>query len=339
MKRALNLLWVLAVGAGCGAAGAVHLDRVEVRDGAVLVGRVEEVSGDTLALATDYAGVISVKLDHVQRLVLAPGRDLEIPAGLRVVYLPDDSLLPEEREGAAPHVFALGEPAFGGEPTAERPRWAFQGGANLTGRDGNTNRFDLAVTLEAKLERPEEDRTNLYGRYTYGRTPSQSTADEVVLGGRYTRYLTGRSGLFVREELERDRFEGIAIRSTTAAGLTHRFQFNPDLRLETRSGLSFRYEDFFADGSAEYPGLDLGLDVNWRFVRWSRFRGSYTFLPALDDFADFLFEQDSSFNLPLDASDRWELRLGVASQYNNQPDFGRVRLDHRYYLRLIGRWQ
>ena len=102
--------------------------------------------------------------------------------------------------------------------------------------------------------------------------------------------------------------------------------------------MSYRYEDYTADGSADFPGMDLGFDVTWQMVDWMRFKGSYTLVPSIRESDSFIFEQDSGFDLPLNESHFWKLRFGVSSQYNNQPDSGREKLDSRFYAELIASW-
>jgi hypothetical protein len=217
-------------------------------------------------------------------------------------------------------------------------KWKLEGGINLSGKSGNSERLDVALAGEAVLERPH-DRFNLYGKYLYGTNRGVRSADELILGGRYTSFFYERIGFFLRQEAEQDDFEGILLRSTTASGISYRLRKQEDLTIEARSGFSYRFESYRNDESEDFPGMDFGFDVNWQFVEWARFKGSYTYLPSVDNFSDFIIEQDSGFNLPLDNDKIWKLRFGVTSYYNNQPDKGREKLDMRYYARFIATWQ
>lgn len=310
-------------------------DRVEVRGGAVLLGHIESVGESELFLQTEYAGSVQVDLDMVEGLVLGSERELDLP----------------ERLSSAPApVTAPAAPAsVVAEPTApaDAPQpgllphwlhgWSLEGGMDLNGNTGNSERFNLNIFLEAELER-EYDRLKAYGRYAYGTNRGLRSANEIIGGARYANYVFDRFGFFLREEFEKDDFEGIYLRSTSAAGLTFEYTRENRLRLEARTGLSYRYENYTDDGAEDFPGMDFGLDVNWQFIQWARFKGTYSFLPSIRDFEDFIFEQDSGVNLPLNQSERWKLRFGISSQYNNQPDFGREKMDTRYYARLIASW-
>lgn len=311
-------------------------DRVDVLGGAVLVGQIEQIDGGFLHLNTDYAGAVRIELEKVERVTLAVQRDLSLPPDIPVFTGTHPNLVLPERIRTKDTAVKDKESTSVEEPL---PRgWTFEGGINLTGKQGNSERLDLALVLKAELER-EYDRINFYSRYSYGTNRGVRSSDELILGGRYTSFFFEKTGIFVRQETEQDDFEGIRLRNTSAAGITRRIRNVNDLRLEARAGFSYRYEDYVNDGSEDFPGMDLGLEVNWRFVEWARFRGTYTYLPSIRKLDDFIIEQDSGFNVPLDESEFWKLRFGVTSQYNNAPDHGREKLDLRYYARLIASWE
>jgi putative salt-induced outer membrane protein YdiY len=321
----------LSLAANLCADGATAPDRLELHGGAVLIGHIESVGHDTLRLQTDYAGTLTIDLEKIQRVAMGTPRELSLPAGLVAI----------KEEPAATAGQSVPSVPVDPVPTNPYPLlngWALDGGLNLSGKSGNSDRLDVTVTVEAELER-ESDRLNLYGKYAYGTNNGRRSVDEKIGGGRYTNYLYDELGVFVRQELEQDDFEGISVRSTSAAGLIYEFSNDKRLRLEARTGLSYRYEDYIDDGAADFPGMDLGLDVNWQFVKWARFKGTYSYLPSIRDEDDFIIEQDSGFNFPLDDKKFWKLRFGVSSQYNSKPDLGRNKLDTRYYARLIASWQ
>ena len=298
-------------------------DRLEVVGGAVLTGFIESVNEEGIHLVTEYAGVLKVDPDKVERVELGTVRETGLPAKLLA------GLEAEEGPGEVP------SPPT---PTENPSDWKLEIGVNLNGRQGNTDKVDIALRVEAEMER-RFDRVNLYGRYSYGTNNNITSTDELILGARYVNFLLNKTGIFVREEFEQDEFEGIKARSTTAAGLTYQFRNDELLRIEIRSGLSYRYEKYTGGGDEDFPGADLGFDLNWRFVEWALFKGSYTLLPSADSNGErFIFEQDSGFDLPLDNKEFWKLRLGLNSQYNSEVDPGRKNLDSRLYVRLSAAW-
>lgn len=332
MKRGSHLLagFFLLVHFLSDAETVVSADRLDMSGGAVLVGQIESVGREFLRFKTDYAGILSVRLESIERVTLARPLDVSLPDRIQVFEVGVDAAA----EKPPP---ARVEPR---EKPAPKPPldWLVKAGLNLTGKSGNSERFDFTVNIDAELER-RFDRIKLYGRYAYGTNRGVQSADEIIVGSRYTNFYYDGAGFFLRQEVEEDPFEGIAFRSTSAGGFSYQFENDEDLRIEARSGISYRYEDYTKDGSEDFPGMDIGLDIQWRFVRWARFKGSYTFLPSIDDFADYIFEQDSGINLPLNGEDFWKLRFGISTHYNNHPDGNREKLDTRYYARLIAAWK
>jgi hypothetical protein len=85
--------------------------------------------------------------------------------------------------------------------------------------------------------------------------------------------------------------------------------------------------------------MDLGVDVLWKFAKWGDFKGSYTILPSVEDAEAFILEQDSGVNMRLDYINKWSVRFGVWTKYNNQPAGKRDNTDIRYYVRLVSTWK
>lgn len=333
MKRSIAVICLLVPFLGVFGTDEGSLpDKLHIKGGAVIVGQITGTDEGSVMVRTDYAGIVHVDTTRINRVVLGKQRQLLLPGNIPVLMEPDLQKLetPKPRK-AAPAV----PPPVAQEELHE---WKLEAGINLAGKSGNAERFDVALAGEAELER-KHDRFNFYGKYLYGTNRGVRSTDEVILGGRYTSFFYEKIGFFFRQEAEQDDFEGILLRSTTASGVTYRIRKEEDLSIEARSGFSYRFEDYKDDGSESYPGMDFGFDVDWHFVEWARFKGSYTYLPSVDNFSDFIIEQDSGFNLPLDNDKVWKLRFGVTSHYNNQPDQGREKLDLRYYARFIATWQ
>lgn len=307
------------------ASGPSGPDQIQTRDGAILIGQVIEDDGAVIRLRTAYAGTLVIDRTEVVRVSIAGAKDTATAAAA--------SEAPREAEAVA-----AAKPAAPPKPEGRWDNWSIEAGLNLTGNRGNTEKFDLAVTTDIKMDR-EHDRLDIYGRYAYGTNKGAVSANEIILGSQYTNFFYDGVGIFFRGEVEHDDFEGLVYRSTSASGISWKIRDEERLRLETRSGLSYRYEDYKDDGYEDYPGMDFGLNLDWTFAEWARLKASYTFLPSVADFDDYILRQDTGLNFPLDYANFWELRIGITSKYNNQPDLGKEKLDHRYYARLIASWK
>jgi putative salt-induced outer membrane protein YdiY len=319
----LTLVFILATVALDGGEPSAP-DRIQTRDGAILIGLIEEDNGEIIRLSTAYAGILVI--DRAEVVGVSSAAQADSPAAGSAAG------------AASPAPAAAGaRPAAPPKPEGRWDNWTIDLGLNLTGNRGNTEKFDLALSADIKMDR-EYDRLNIYSRYAYGTNRGAVSANEIILGSQYTNFFFDGLGIFFRGELEHDDFEGLLYRSTSASGISWKIRDEEKLRVETRSGLSYRYEDYKDDGYEDYPGMDFGLDLDWTFAEWARLKASYTYLPSVADFEDYIIKQDTGLNFPLDYSNLWELRIGIASKYNNQPDLGKEKLDHRYYARLIASW-
>lgn len=222
---------------------------------------------------------------------------------------------------------------------SERRQWSFNVGLDISGSDGNTDEFGSSVMARAKLEGPD-DRLEFYGSYAYEQANDQRTKDEQKLGIDYTNFFTPKWGWYVRQELERDTFEGIDFRSTSGAGLNYRFIQEERLQLEGHAGASYRYESYTDAGVEDdsFPGLDMGFDLNWQFADWGKLVSSVNYIPSVNDFGDYLIEHESGIDIPLGTADYWTVRLGLSNDYNSRVGEGREKLDTEYFIRLMLSW-
>jgi hypothetical protein len=324
---------------------------VETNDGSVLYGTILELRPEHVVLQTAYAGRITIarkeiasiqsphsfnvrtadgavvsgpiRSDALGRLIVGSGRD-----GNRI---PLRNVHTVWRKGEKDPV----APSGGGAIDIPGLRkWRGDLSVDVTGRDGNSDRLSTKFRGNAFLE-GSHDRLHLYTSYDRTIDSGRKRSDELIGGVRFTSFTQGRLGWFVREELERDGFEGIEIRSTTAGGATWRFINEAALKLEGSGGVSYRYESYNSGGERDYPGLDFGMLLQWDISSYARLRSRVNYIPSVESFGDFLVDHDSGVEFPIDNRSIWKLRLGLNTKYNNRPGGTREKLDTEYYTRLI----
>lgn len=351
LRKLLNLtLLVLALQAS-------RADVVETIDGARLTGSILGIDGGVVRLATDYAGELEIDQAKVASFTSDEAVYVRLESGTTMlgkvsggsggaldIAGPDGKLSTNIEKVSAgwqtasrdPELLRLEEAKAAAEKEAERS-WAYELAMDVAGKKGNSDEFSAVVGGSATLA-SNGDKLILYGTYDSARKNGTKTSDEIIGGIDYTRYVKGRWGWFLREEIENDEFEDIDFRSTTGGGLTYRF-FNEDhLKLEGRAGLSYRYESFVSGGTEESPGLDFGLKHFWKFADWGQMKNTLTWVPSIEDFSDYLFVQDSGIEIPLGLSDYWKVRFGLKNEYDSDPSPGLDNLDTAYYLRLLLSW-
>lgn len=317
------------------------IDRIETEGGAVLTGIILDSSNEVIRLETAYAGVLEVRTSMVKKIISNKELSGALPAA--VVVIPADKPVvaakpPEKTPPPDSKPAVAAKPPAPKAVPAKKYGWEIEAGMNLTGNEGNSEKTDVGLNIDTTYLQ-KYYRFDLYGRYNYGTNQDKLTSDELILGGRYTNFFYKRFGWFVREELERDKFEAIDFRTTTASGFSYKIVNDKSLDLEASTGLSYRLELASDDEQEDFPGMDFGVAVQWQFAPILTFKGDYSFVPSFNDSDEYIITQNSGFDIPISKNSSWKLRLGLTTKYNNQPPKKRERLDHKYYLRLIATWK
>ncbi len=344
MKKTNTLLLAAVLAASVPALA----DTVVTTDGARLIGKITKVDGGEIVLKTDYAGTLTISQAKVASFTTDAVINVRTKSGDTVqgqiteangtitVKNASSSLTTKPSEVAS--VWAAGDkdPAIA---SLER-RWKYRADADLSKKTGNTKSDSYAVGLVAKLE-SKDDAFKIYGSYNYASQRNVRTSDETKGGVDYQAFFSPVVGWYVKSELEKDDFEAIKLRSTTAGGLSYRLLTEPNHKLSARTGLSFRYEDYdvvpaFSDSNF---GLNFGLSHEWKFAKWAVLRNDVEYTPSFDDFSNYLITHDSGVEMPLGLSDFWKLRLGVHHDYNSQARPGLKDLDTTFYAKLILDWE
>jgi putative salt-induced outer membrane protein YdiY len=351
IKRLIPCLASGVVAGACSLSGAT----LGLEDGSRIEGELIKIHDGTVYFETAFAGVLEIPQEQVISLTSEEVLNLRTTGG-EVFRGPvsgeaDGQVAIDSQAG--PVEADLGQLTSAWRPGSEDPvvvareaalesqlrKWSYTAGVDISGSDGNTDEFGSSITAQAKLEGPQ-DRLLIYGSYAYEEANGVRSKDEQKGGVNYTSFFSEKMGWYLRQELERDTFEGVDFRSTTGAGLSYRFIKEDRLSLEGNAGVSYRYEDYIDDAldSDGFPGLDFGLDLDWQFADWGKLVSSLNYIPSVDDFGDYLIEHESGIDIPLGTSDAWVMRFGLSNDYNSNPGGGREKLDTSYFARLILNW-
>ena len=212
-------------------------------------------------------------------------------------------------------------PPDGEDPEVVRNRreWRYQAGVDITGREGNTERFAIGTNLRAELKGPN-DTLAFYFAYEQAEEEGNKTEDRIMGGGSYESFFSRVLGWYVRTELEADRIDNISLRSTSAGGLSYRFIKKDNQSLIGRSGLGYRFTSFTdAKDDESSATLDFGLAHTYRFNETFRMNNDLTYVPAIDDFGNYRVVHDSGLEVPVGSGENWKLRLGSATNIRAKP--------------------
>jgi hypothetical protein len=347
----LLLSAALILAAALASTAELRADTVATKDGSTIQGKILHVSGGVIEIETTFAGVLKIQQATVVSLATDSPVSLRYQGGNTV----RGTLSTAEGEVRVAGPGALDTGAVSKVETvwtkdsdspearaaaAARSTWGFEASVDVVGTKGNSDSMATAVGFAATLAGPT-DKLVLYAAYSradQGKGEKKETNTNNAKGGAdYSAYFTPRSSWYVREEVGTDKIKDLDLYSNTAGGIGYAFIRKPKQELTARAGLAYRYEAYSAGADLGTAALDLGLAHSYSGSSW-RVGNKLTFMPSLEDFANYRIQHDSFFEIPL-ASTKWKVRLGLANDYNSQPKPGKEKLDTTYYTKFLLSWK
>lgn len=358
MHPSRPLLATLGLAASLILAPQLAADTVGTKDGSTIQGKILRASGGVVEIETAFAGVLKINQSNIASLSTDAPVFLRYQGGNTIQGAVSTAAGGEVRV-AGPGAWGTGkvdaveavwiDPADSPESkaaAAAKRAWAFEASVDIMGTQGNTNSLATAFGFVATLAGPE-DKLQFYAAYaratqevTTGTPPvteDKTSADNAKAGVDYSAYFTPRLSWYAREEIGTDKIKDLDFYSNTAAGLGYSAIREPNHELTFRAGLAYRYESYSVGENISTPALDLGLIHSYSAKNW-RIGNKITFLPSLEDFANYRIQHDSFFEIPL-ASSQWKVRLGVANDYESEPKPGKEKLDTTYYTKFLLNWK
>lgn len=342
LVRALTALSLLIT-----TASILSADVVETKDGARIVGKIVRIKDGAIAIDTSYAGTLAVKQSEVTSFSTETPIAVRLASGTRldgtVAASPGGSLQINGADGTLTTNIgkvAAAWPAGGKDPeiAAMERHWSYEAAVDVAGKTGNSEQLGTAASVRATLK-TTQDTLQFYSSYNRQVADGEKAADQFKAGVDYQNNFAGKLSWYVRDEGGFDRVKDIDLYNVAAAGLGYDVIKQPKHVLTTRVGLSFRYEGYKNPATADLKsaGMDFGLAHEFTFAN-SKLVNRLSYVPAFDDFANYRFEHESFYEIPL-AIPSWKLRLGVSNDYNSKPGSGIERLDTSYFTRLVLNWQ
>lgn len=346
-----NYLAGLVLAAALTGALPLAADTVATKDGSTIQGRILHVSGGVVEIETAFAGILKVQQASVISLATDSPVCLRYQGGDTVQGAL--STVSGEVRVAGPGAWGTGavsnveaiwikdtDSPESKAAAAARRNWAFEASVDVVGTKGNSDSMATAVGFGATLAGPTDKLAFAvaYTRAEQGKGDQKKTNTNNAKGAvDYSAYFTPRSTWYVREEVGTDRIKDLSFYSNTAAGIGYAIIRKPREELTARAGLAYRYEDYSGIDSIGTAALDLGLAHSYTGSYW-RIGNKLTYMPSLENFANYRIQHDSFLELPL-ASTKWKVRLGLANDYNSEPKPGKEKFDTTYYTKFLLSWR
>ncbi|HKK18350.1 MAG TPA: DUF481 domain-containing protein, partial [Opitutales bacterium] len=280
----------------------VSADEVITNDGARLVGNITLIDKGTITLETSYAGTLKIAQEQVASFSTEGPRVVRLQSGTVMAGPVESSGNGQLKITSEDGVLTTNtsKVAASWSPGAEDPEvarnrreWQYDASLDITGRDGNTDKFQVGAGIEAELKGPN-DTLAFFAQYEQAEEEDLKTEDRAIGGASYESFFSKILGWYARTELETDRIDNVKFRSTSAGGLSYRLINNDRQSLVARSGLGYRYTAYTDNTEDESsPTIDFGLAHSYQYKDMFVMENDLTFVPAIDDFSNYRVVHDS----------------------------------------------
>lgn len=338
--------------AGSAHAGSVHLD-----NGSIVKGQVKQLADGTLAVATEFAGRVTIDADHVAGVVTDEPMVVTLDNGDevrgRLVYadgqgqrLADSELRPDALALTVDRIQGLrtldapspAEKAQAKLREAREDLWSGRLRLGVSGESGNSSSRDIQFGAKAQRE-AETERLYFSMLVDRAREDGEATSRETSGSVRWERDFSERFFAFAQTEAERDKFANVDFRSTTTIGPGYYFLMQDDHELKGRLGLGYEYRQPETDeGRVSEAVLTFGYDYMLKLLEGGvTFTHELTVLPQVSDQPTDNFRVDSVLGLQaaLGENTGWSLLAEYRHEYDNSPEPGVEELDSAYLLNLV----
>jgi len=319
-------------------------DEIVLKDGSLIKGQIQTMTGGKLVVLTEFGGAITVKWADVAGLKTARPLDFkfEKESGLSGSAAPVES-----------GTIAITSPSLGGpasvklqDVTAINPPpfkpVTYKGSANLAASvsDGNTRTKSVSgmVAFEARSER---QRLTASAATNYAKDEDGLRVRNSNARIKYDYFITKRLYWFASAFFEGDYFQDLKLRTALSTGpgcqIIDRGDFESEalskLEVFGEAGVSYFNEDFRHTDDDSYIAGRWALKVDWPFwtdrVTFFHFHEGY---PSLEDLKDFYITSATGFRFNLTGN--FNAGVQVNYRYDSTPSEGNRRGDALYLLTL-----
>lgn len=315
-------------------------DRIELRDGSVILGTFKDADGGKVMIQTSFAGTLQIDQSEIVGMRVDADLVLQMDDG-RVM---ETAALEVENEQ-----LSLAQQAEQSYALAQLTRinpepWELGKGYNFTGltsfawasQRGNTDTDEVDYRIESAWESlADRYRVEAFGEL--GEAQGTRNAENWTLRARYDRTQVGNWYWGGGVSFEQDTFADLDLRTTVGPYLGRKFFTEPVFELEAETGLAYISEDFASAEDREYLGSTWDVHVRSNYLGGdSRLYFDHKGILNLDQLDNLVLKNTLGLAFPLlygveaAAEVVWDINTGAVA--------GTEKLDETYRVRLGYKW-
>ncbi len=205
--------------------------------------------------------------------------------------------------------------------------WRAVLGAGLSYASGNSRSNTLSLTADA-VKASTLDKWTLGGRYLRGKNNGSTSADQLLLTGRYDRDLNTDVFAFGQGDFLRDRMANLNARLSAGVGVGYHVIKAPQTTFDVFGGVGYTYDDYqvatvVADRTRDTYGsanLLLGEESTHKLSDTTAFRQRLVLYPNLRDTGEFRGTFDAGLAVAINK--RFSLTATLGYRYSSDPGSG-----------------
>lgn len=321
---------------------APQLDEIVLKNGSRLLGTVAGVRDGVVTFDTEFAGSISIKLEHIDSMqaheptvvLLADGTVVEGQG----ITIERQELVLTSPEGPATQYpvadLALTDPAPW--ELGQGYNWTGLASAALALQRGNTDSDEFDYKVDTSW-RSTEDRYTALLNGEVDEANGVRNAENWSILGKYDRFLDGPLYWGINASVEQDKFADVDLRYYLGPYLGREFYSKPVLSLSGEAGLVLVDEDFIIAEDEQYLGANWTVDASSDYLGGdSRLYLRHTGIWNLDETDEFILHLTVGLAFPLLA--QLEAAAEILLDYDSGLPPTVDNLDQAYRFRIGYSW-
>jgi hypothetical protein len=280
-------------------------DQLVLDNGDRVTGKVTKKDGDSVTIASDLMGPVTIKWANVKSIVTDAPVTVVLPGGKTVqgkLTTSGDQVQVGGQAAPLPSVTtvrnATEQAAY--ERYLHPPLWDLWSGYYDFGiADATGNSRSLSITNAFNASRvTNTDKISVYVNQIYAKglvgTTVGETAQALRGGWKYDRDITKRIFLTVFDDYEKDKFQDLKFRGVFGGGLGFHAIKNDRAQLDLLGGFSFNHESFNKPIAPPSPGTTRnsgevywGDDFGWKINKSSSFTQSFRMFNNISDTGEY----------------------------------------------------
>jgi putative salt-induced outer membrane protein YdiY len=316
------------------------MDRVELLNGSLIIGRFIDADNGTVTMQTEFAGALEIDQSRIASMDVRSSLTLQMEDGsvleTSTLVVADQTLALDDTSDANYAIDQLTR--INPEPWELGRGYKPSGIAStaFTLQRGNTVLEELDYKLEARWR-------SLYDRYTLRldgemREANRTrTAENWMIAGKYDRFQVGDYYWGIAASAEENRFADLDLRTSIGPYVGRNLLEDTPFPLELETGLSQVNEDFANDADRSYVGLTWSLRSESDYLgNDSRLFVDHKGVKNLAERNNLILNTTVGLTFPLIGQIQGATELVL--DYNSGAVAGTEELDQTYRIRLGYSW-